>query len=768
MITPIQSANYRKKHPLMARSCITLMLANVLLPAHAETLALEEVVVTAQKRTQTLQEVPASVSVISSRYLEQSVATEFSNIGTLVSGLEISAPRDGFTPAIRIRGIGTNANTGISPSVGIFVDEIPLVDLSAAFVNSSEFHSIEVLKGPQSTLFGKGVSSGAIVINTKQASTESNTADLSANIGSHGLREYRLAGNLAINDNTAIRASLYKSDSDGQIDNISNNISVSASDNIGGKLQFLLSPSDALSIKLSYETHALDTTGSELVVTQYGDGSKSLAALNGITLIEFDPFQRKQQDLLANFRETDTDIGSIKVNWDISEQWAFTSITAYQDFQRQLVSSHGNATIGFDSIIGPQLYQYGTTNAEGQSLSQELRLNYTGNSLSSIVGLFYSDSDNQLFANISRPAVAPTIPIRVAILAGRDINTKETGIFTHNSLSLSDSLEMTIGLRYSNVERDGYAANIVGAGQFLSEQFVAVPIASVPPTQENQSWSAVTGGIHFIYSFNDDVSLYAGLDRGFKAGNFANQTVLGNQATLSQSVDKEIADAIELGVKVLTLSKRLQLNAAIFVQQYDDYQVGIVDPLTATAILSNAGEVESRGIEADFVFRLTQSFTLDGTLSYIDSTFTRYQNAACTRPQYAATHCTGPGGTQDLSGADVNGVSPFSANLNGSWNKKLSGGSTLNVRGEYVYRDARTYASDLDPGTRDGSYTLFNASITWRNPADNIGLTLWGRNLADSDYLTNIVSNSDGIQSAGLRVEVGQERSYGVRASYSF
>ena len=748
-----------------------LALGAALLPAPpfaaAQEGVLEEVIVTAQKREQALRDVPATVNVLSAEYLRRQVISDFSQMSDFIPGVEIQGNADGSLTTLRVRGIGTNPNSGVAPSVGIFINEIPLVDFAVAFANTVELERVEVLKGPQSTLFGRAVSSGAIALTTRSPEIGAGSGYAEMNIGSHGLRELYGGGNLSLGGAAAARGSLYRLEEDGPGRNVTLSESAMMRENFGGRAQLLLQPSDSLALKLSVEKHAIESKGTERVVLEYGDGSEALAAANNVALTAYDLDDRKQQDAFGVIRETDTEIAALHIDWELDDAWSVRSITAWQDWSRDGDRSLASESISFDSVLGPVPYQPGIVRTSADSLSQELRGTYASDFITSVFGSFYADSSQQNVAELLRPVLVGA-PLYLAIEAGPVIDTEEWGIYSHNTLSVDD-FDIVLGLRYSVTAREGYAATILGGGAFVEQHATGIPnlppVATAEPEQQDDEWSNVSGGAKLLYHLSDDASLYASYDRGYKPGNFRTQTVVGPQAITAEPFAEEIADSFELGAKALLFGRSLQLNGALFYQEYEDYQVGIVDPITAMSTIENAGAVEVRGAELDFAYLLGEHLSFEGGFAYIDSEFAEYENASCNRPQYAAAHCTPTGREhrRDLSGEEVNAVSPWSFNLASTWRNTLSNGYGIYARLSYRYRGSRTFASDLDPGTKDGAYSVYDFSLGWVSPREFVSADVWAKNLSDTEYMVSIESNSDGIQRAGLRGLPGREFSLGLR-----
>ena len=278
----------RIKQPqrLVDKTAIATAIALLTAPVMAQ-MQLEEVVVTAQKREQTLQDVPGSVSAFSEEMLSKSNTRNFGDLGQITSGMTITPSPDGFSSIIKIRGVGNNAFApAIRPAVGIFLDDIPLGSPEAAYSNMADIIRVEVLKGPQSTLFGKEVSAGAISLYTKRPDTQTTDAYVEGNFGNLGLQEFRVGGNLPLGDNFALRASIYNNQRDANVKNIAtkNDGAPGTQDASGGpatdggkvdatgyRVKLLWDVSERFSATLGYEDHDIAVEGTNSVAAEYGD-----------------------------------------------------------------------------------------------------------------------------------------------------------------------------------------------------------------------------------------------------------------------------------------------------------------------------------------------------------------------------------------------------------------------------------------------------------------------------------------------------------------
>ncbi len=766
---------------------------------------LEEVIVTAQKREQTLRDVPSSVTAVTSDLLAKSATTNFNDLGKIASGIEIGGGSDGFGAQVRIRGIGTNKfSPGISPSVGIFVDDIPLVDIGSAYNNLSDIERLEILKGPQSTLFGKGVSSGAIKITTKRPDTQEFEAFVEANIGTGGLQEYRGGLNIPLGDVFAFRGSLYSTERDGQIENTEPGGGEGLETETWGGRFRLQWEGEALTAMLGYELHRSDAEGAVNIPLEYGDFFQTYEANvpGGPALLIRDPFKRKTQESSEMIRFSDTDIYSLHIDWDINDNWSLASVTAYQEFEvgntrsRLLNDEEFPIKGSAAQSIGPYLVNpFVRLPVTSDSFTQEVRLNFESGDWVSVFGFFYADSETNSEVDLIRtssvvPPIPPFVPVlttaNVAIESFLQGRTDEWAIFTHNTYTINDRTSVTFGLRYAEVDKDDLRYTKLGVGRYESLNgpvpfnplFPPFPVSDWDAPRQKDTWDSITGGLKFTYDFSDDATVYAGFDRGFKAGGFDSvghdsTDPTGQTFTLKPAFDEEVGTNLEVGIKGFFMDRRLGWNASAFYQTYDDFQVNVPDPETTLLRLQNAAEVIVQGVDMDFTYLASERLTIDGNLAYIDSRYDEFETAGCIRPQYAAVACspseTSDALVQDLSDKRVSSVSPWTANINATWDDSFDNGWDWFLRGEYVFRDDRIYMYDLDPASRSPSYSVFNASFGVSAADGSWQAILWGKNLFDEEYMTNIESNSaDGVAVYGLRGTVGDEPMYGLTLKYNY
>lgn len=344
---------------------------------------------------------------------------------------------------------------------------------------------------------------------------------------------------------------------------------------------------------------------------------------------------------------------------------------------------------------------------DDKSLTQELKTTYDGESLSSIIGAFYEDTKLRSITNILTKSPARNTPLQ----SFGDRRGTDHAIFTHNIYQFDDRWTLTAGLRYSEVEKDDRVDNLINVGVFG-----AVPSRAVPAQKDE--WTSVSGTAKVTYKISDEVNLYGGYDRGFKAG---------GHNTLSSRLpkfDEETVDNFEIGVKGLSFDRRLRWAASVFYTKYKDFQVNSPDPIGGTSYIQNAASVHIPGVEGEFTWMVNDNFTLEGSLAYIDAKFDDFKYAECNDDQKVGH----PLCTQDLSGKRINGNSPWTWNLSGHYEAAIHN-TNLKwfLRGEVMYRDEMQGSSTLDRRTVQDEYTLLNASAGISSADDAWAVSLWGR-----------------------------------------
>ncbi len=771
--------------------------------AASDSLRLEEVMVTAQKREQSLADVPMSVTALSADFIKQTGTAVFADISKVSPGLYINNLSDGLGQAITIRGVGSQPYTDVlRPGVGIFIDGVPVFRLDSAFNDISDMERIEVLKGPQSTLYGKEVSAGAILFTSKKPRLEEFSGSLGAFFADDNVQRYSGAINVPMGDWFAVRASAYWHQRDGDITNILSGEEAEI-ETKGGRIRALGQFTDDFEAIFTYENHQNETRDGVRERTAYGQTGLAMVQ-SGLVTLPADPYDRKIESAVDSGRDVDTENMALHLSWAPGDAWTIESITGFQSFERTL--NRGSCIAGItpeqgciDEIGGDGAFlplsvlpftagpTEGGSPGEEEQFSQEVRLTFSNDSWTSQFGAFYSDVDskNSTSVLLVENAIPVYLPNGLPLYTTHYREQQDWSAYTHNTWRFLDEWDLVFGLNYSEIDKEEALANSVG-NVFLPLPFpppndVIVPavgdgaFANSPPyltgDVQKGTWDSVSGTLKLVHRWNEDVSVYGGVATGFKPGGF-------NTSGQLPQWDEETSVNWEVGMKGLFFDRRLSLNMALFLQTYDDYQVQSFNPATGglTNIFLNAAEVEIPGFEMDFRWLATENLIIDGSLAYINAEYDSYENAPCNDAQslglQAGCESTDIGGgllleTQDLSGKDLSQNSPWTANLNAEY-RRLFGSSGMEwfVRGEVAYRDEYYGFVNLEPAAHEDSYTLLNARAGLTAADGSWDIAIWGKNLTDEDYSGAFLPGRDGL--LGVVSFPGNDLSYGIDLRYRF
>ena len=776
--------------------------------------------VTAQKREEAMQDVPISVTALDEQLIQDTGVRDIKDMQVLVPGLTVTSTQSEAITTARLRGIGTvGDNVGLESSVGIVIDGVYRPRNSVGFGDLGQIERIEVLKGPQGTVFGKNTSAGVINVVTRRPSyTQSVDAEITA--GNYGALGVAAGYNDALGESAAFSVYAAKRKRDGWMDvETGNGPRTEAEDydqnyhTVRGKL--LLEPTDAVDILLSGDFTSREENCCTAVQTTVGATAGILNALVGGKAVAApgdDPFDR----VAYSNRPTSQDIKdkgvSGEVNWETP--WfgssTLTSITAKREWQ----AING---LDYDFSTADILYRNGDEDESFtgfDSFSQEFRLTGATDRLDWMFGAFYSDEDldrtetyrigghyepylSIALLSLVNPALGqlPNAPTFLADATGRpagtvfaglgaldryEQNAKSLALFTNNTWHATDALDLTLGLRYTREDKElssvysnpnggaGCAAMLDPAlGQARIAQALlarGVPAAALPQVipqvigygclpwanplhngratsqeSEDKEWS---GTLKAAFRWNENVMTYASAARGYKGGGFNLDRVQSSTGLSSggtgivpvndTSFPGEFVDSYELGAKTTWAGGNLLLNATLFHQTYDDFQLNSF--LGTSFVVRSIPEVVSKGVDAEILWQpqAAPGLMLQGGLMYADTTF------GDDIPGTDFTPPPGPNGCcalYKLPGATM----PFAPEWSGSasvtyeWDFSSSLVGRFNLGAKYM-ADYNT-GSDLDDEKHQDAYTILNARVGFGANDKRWMVELWATNLTDEDYV---------------------------------
>ncbi|WP_337190299.1 TonB-dependent receptor [Altericroceibacterium endophyticum] len=678
------------------------------------------ILVTGQKRTQDILSVPTAISAIDETQLDAAQVTDFSDLTRLSPSVTVTDGGNSASSTVSMRGIGTfGFSTSIEPSVSVVVDDVALLQQSQAFGPLSDVARIEVLRGPQDSLFGKNASAGVINIVTKgPTSTFSGYVEGTVTDDDQQKVVAMLSGPLT--PDLGFRLNGYYSDRDGYITNLETDEKVNAEESYGvsGKLTY---SSGIMDLALTGNFSKTNSNGSQQTYYYLAPGvlqNGQPIDTTGVDVGLGNDKVRLSDPKIADSRQY---VLAAKADFDLGFA-SLTSVTSYQYW-------HLNTGNDLDFSAAPTLYQSGPYKAT--QFAQELRLTSPATGVFDyLVGLYYANGDTD------RTFTRETAPYLSFLRRNWDstASTETLAAFAQLGYDLSPSTSLTLGGRINHEK----------VGVYFSDNL------STPPAvyEGNASDTALTGKASLQHYVADDVMVYASVASGYKGQ--AYDIVSGfDQTSIDNLVKPEHSVSYETGVKGRFWDNRASFSITGFWTDYRDFQAQGVDSTAGVPqfVLKNVGKLRTRGIEFEGSVRPVQGLDLFGSAAYVDATITSYPDAACYPFQTEAEGCmTIPGSTsqiQDLSGGDLANSPEFKFNVGGSYEVPVTNSANVFFTANYSWQDDVNFSLSQDPETIQPAYGIANASFGLREAENrNWELSVFVNNLFDTTYASSITNFS--------------------------
>ncbi|MBN7796519.1 TonB-dependent receptor [Parahaliea mediterranea] len=722
--------NTPRKRPLARLAGAPMLSASVLaapLLATAQPM-LEEVVVTAQKREESLQDTPISLAALGSDELETRGIEDLTDLRSVVPNLQLTPhPNSAATARIYVRGIG-NSDDQITqdPSVAVYMDGVYLARTQGLAMEAADIARIEVLRGPQGTLYGRNATGGAINYITEQPSIGEWGFKQQFTAGSRDLFRSKTTVNVPLGDTLAARVGYVTASQDGFIDNAGGGESrFGDRERDAWRADVLWRPADTFSLRYAYDR------------SDIGDSPVYAAAvpLYPRTAPIPDAGDPAVQNVEAN--DVTADGHSLVAAWDVSPLVTLKSITAYRSLDNyQNMDYH-------TGVYGPFPIFRTSSDIEQEQWSQELQLlgESRDGGLQYIAGLYYFDEDGSYFSDTLVPANS-IHSLNLGDIANEAIAAFGQATWTPDILR--QRLHLTLGLRWSEDRREASKAEAI---QPVGTDIVIPRGAGAGDnTFTNTSPSLVVA-----YDLGDDINLYAKLVEGYKTGGF--NTRASSIEAFERGFGEETLTSYEIGAKMELWDRRLRVNAAVFQADYEDIQINVQsDPgdISLTDVL-NAGEATITGFELDATALLFEGFSANLRYGYLDAQYDEITDATGADLSDLFRFTQSPRNTVT---ADLDYTLPplpfgeLRANLNYSWQDDKFTSSTAES-GEYIV----------------GDYGLLNARLTLSRlpvPSGDLRVALWGKNLEDKTYY--IAHFNAGVPTAMF----GEPRTYGIDLIYEY
>jgi iron complex outermembrane receptor protein len=696
------------------------------LPAYSqeqgERLVLEEVVVSAQRRVESVQDIPLAVTYVDGDRLVNEGVQNILELQSLVPNLQISIAAG--MPRIYIRGIGlTSFAMGSEPSVAFHVDGAVISRPSAQVSSFFDIARVEVLRGPQGSLYGRNATGGSINVHTKRP-TDSLEGYANVQAGNYGLTDLEAAvGGPLVEGQLEGRAAVKIRKRDGYGENQFDGRDIDNEDLSAARLGLSYVGSDSFDAFLSYTHFETDAAGDYHYIGQ---------ARPDITPPEIAQGGQPADDIRDNNSENliggskDLDSVTLQMNWHLSDSMTLGSITNYLDYVRNAKTDLNGTPVQF----------YANNQFESsEQYSQEFQLTWDGERHSTLFGLYYFHEDIDASITIEGPPPFTNVFMRPFLQFQGQQESDSYAAFWNTTWNLNERWALNTGLRYSRDSKQDVGTR-------------TIPTGLVFPIARDENWDAWTPTVGIEYVVSDDVMLYAKASEGYKTG-------VMNIGNNSPAVDPEYVLSFEAGIKSQWYDNRFQVNAAVFDSTIEDMQVQ--RPVDGNLITVNAAEADIWGVEVETVALLAESLTLRFNASYLDATFAEFITSNTTFT---------PGVLEDLAGNPLPNAPETQLDVSLEHVAEL-GSFDIETRLQVVYTDERWFNEFQEDIAYQEATTVVNANALFRFANGDWTLNMWGRNLTDETIISHVNVTSSAIGHARLATLM-PPRTYGVTIGYNF
>lgn len=725
-----------------------LLVSTPIASAQNSSRGLDEIIVTAQKQAQNIQDVPIALSALSAESIINQGVGGAQALQQLVPGLVYN--NTGATAQPFIRGVGTRlAQNGLELSNATYLDDRYVARPTASMFELADVERIEVLKGPQGTLYGRNATGGAIRVITKDVGDEFG-GNLKASYGN--FNAYTLSGsvNIPFSDDDGIRFTGISKGRDGYAKNVDPRGRAEFDDlnyqAVRAKLKLGLS--DAVTSRLTVDYWQRDDlAGVENVDISPGNLGQS----NFLSVASGNPIATRPGEVASQM--TDSNIGNevsaqLRFDAELNDRgMKLVSISTFSDFELDWI---GDADGGGAKRLDAFVYENST------GYSQELQLHSNQDSpVTWLLGGYYfnDDHDYELTADLS-----DLIPNFTFSQSAQNVQSESIAIFGQLVWAMSDQTNLTLGGRWTE---DSKEVTVMASTR------EALVLGATVPTNLSDSWSEFTPKVTIDHNFTDDMMVYATYARGFKSGGF------NYPVSPAQTLNPETLDSFELGMKGEFADNTIRLNASAFYYDYKDLQVTRASGVGVGAAVTteNAANAKVMGIDMDMTWAATDNLTISAGGSLLDTEYKDYVASAFVFNSADDTAATFGETGMGRVGFDANGSSLIRAPelsffVSGEYVVDLQNGGEIPLFLSYSYKG--DYDFDLVAGPRESlltqqAYGLLNGRVSYKPDNAKWEIGLWGQNLTDEVYFDDNVANPTGI-----RVNYGAPRTYGADLKVTF
>ena len=691
---------------------------------------LMEIEVTAQRTRSTVQETPIAVTAMDTRLLEERQVVSVKEVGALVPGLLVEpAASTSNSARIVLRGAGQE-NSGIlyDPAVGVYVDDVYQPRLNGAFFDFFDIERVEVLRGPQGTLYGRNTSGGAIKLVTRNPDLHAAEAAGDIAYGTHNLFSARGFVSVPIvTDKLAWSASFVKRERDGFITSTKTGEKLGEVDTLAARTKLYYAPTDRLDIILSVD-YAQDRGDSGIGVP--------LSTYPNVNNPNARPDRSLYTTELDGPQVSDLDsLGAVAtIRYEINDALSFSSISGWRSLEIKQAAEFAQLATG--GGLG------GDYTADDDSFSQEFTLEISAGIFSGVAGLYYFKERGEMHRGFL------DVPPGYVYSTPHDLrrDTEAYAVFAELNAEIFPGFNLIGGIRWTEEKAE---------------------LRQIYPTIYNVWQSAkktfddVTPKVGFNWHVAPDTMVYATYTEGFKSGGFNNITPNVNPVTNErfgpEVFEPETVESYEAGIKLTTADRRARVNIALFRADYEGLQLPAFIPGTAVTTVKNATSARIEGVEIEPTWRVTDNFELYGALSFLQGKYT------------GPYTCADPTGTWvDCSKNKIKGVIPEQMTIGFTWTPVWDIPGEVTIGGDWQYTSF--YYNNVSNQTelaQSRPVGLWQGFIRWTSPDDRWNVALEGRNLADKMYYRSAMLLSNATSPA-VTAYPGDPRMVNIRIGYSF
>ena len=686
---------------------------------------LEEVTVTAQRRSQNIQDVPIAVTAISAEALEARGLADISELSQSVPSLTLEPSRaTNTTLTAFIRGVGQqDPLAGFEQGVALYIDDVYLARPQGALLDIYDVERIEVLRGPQGTLYGRNAVGGAVKYVTRRLSDEFDMR-VKGSFGNYAQRDLVATVSAPLSEDFRVGATVASFQRDGFGDNRFTGGEQYDKDIVGYRLSAEWDASDDVLVRFSYD----DTTDESSAVAGYRPFAANTIDAPPLSDVRDTRAGASEAETgtttgIGGRNQVESDGMSLSIEWTVSDNLTLRSITAdREDYTESVIDFDSLSVADFDA---PVIY-------ENEQFSQEFQALMSGDNWNAIAGAYYLDSKAANDFDVvlgTLGVVAFGAPLTA--YTGGGVETEAWSVYGDVTYDVSDRLSVAFGLRYTEDERtaDIFRASYLGLQSPAFGNDDAIFLSASSDYEASRTFNNTSPRLNVAYAMSDTTNVYATYSEGWKAGSFDPRGANFSTPAVEQGFEDETLTSFEVGLKTTWLDGRAVTNIAVFMSDYEDMQIpgsvgvdsdgdGANDSFVGT--VTNAGKAEINGIEIEGSIQFNENWRGEFAGNILDADFTDYI----------------VNGENIASAREVQNTPEDMAYLALVYGNEVMGGA-FNATLNYVRKGAVAQFEVPNPILDQDSYGMWNASVTWASPNDTWRLGLHGKNLNDEDVKTS-------------------------------